>query len=122
MSSLANGAKNLSDAINKMESSGSESSGGGESSSVSESTSDTTSASSTGKNAKKMTTDEIGDFLNAGEDWHQTSAKTDFLNGYKKELQGSTNADFYIDRTTGEVFLKPNKGGKIISTGLTTGN
>ena len=69
------------------------------------------------KNAKKMSPDDIGKFLNAGKDWHKGSAKGDFLKQFKKELKGDTNADFYIDKTTREVFLKSNKSGNWINTG-----
>ncbi len=69
------------------------------------------------KNAKKMSPDDIGKFLNAGKDWHKSSAKGNFLKQFKKELKGDTNADFYIDKTTREVFLKSNKSGNWINTG-----
>ena len=69
------------------------------------------------KNAKKMSPDDIGKFLGAGKDWHKTSAKTKFLKQFKKELKGDTNADFYIDKTTKEVFLKSNKSNNWINTG-----
>lgn len=69
------------------------------------------------KNAKKMSPDDIGKFLNAGKDWHKGSAKGNFLKQFKKELKGDTNADFYIDNTTREVFLKSNKSGNWINTG-----
>lgn len=69
------------------------------------------------KNAKKMSLDDIGDFLGAGKDWHKGSAKIDFLKQFKKELKGDTNADFYFDETTREVFLKSNKSGIWINTG-----
>lgn len=52
------------------------------------------------KNAKKMSPDDIGKFLNAGKDWHKGSAEGNFLKQFKKELKGDTNADFYIDKTT----------------------
>ncbi|HMQ70796.1 MAG TPA: hypothetical protein PKC58_17605, partial [Ignavibacteria bacterium] len=70
------------------------------------------------KNAKKMSPDDIGDFLKAGKDWHKGSAKKDFLKQFKKELKGDTNADFYFDKTTKDVFLKSNKSGNWIKTGL----
>lgn len=74
-------------------------------------------ASTIAKNAKKMLPDEIGAFLGAGKNWHKTSAKSDFLKKFKKELKGDTNADFYIDKSTKEVFLKSNKSGNWINTG-----
>lgn len=70
------------------------------------------------KNAKKMSPDDIGVFLNAGVNWHKGSAKKDFLKKFKKELRGDTNADFYFDETTKDVFLKSNKSGNWINTGL----
>ena len=70
-----------------------------------------------GKDAKKMSPDDIGEFLGKGKDWHKTSAKSNFLNKYKKGLKGSTNADFYVDKNTGEVLLKGNKSGAWVRTG-----
>ena len=70
------------------------------------------------KNGKKMSPDQIGEFLGAGRDWHKTSAKSKFLKQFKKELKGDTNADFYLDKVTKEVFLKSNKSGNLINTGL----
>lgn len=72
---------------------------------------------SVGKDSKKLSPNEIGDFLGAGKDWHKGSAKKDFLKQFKKELKGDTNADFYIDKNTNEVFLKTNKSGNLINTG-----
>lgn len=69
------------------------------------------------KNAKKMSIEEIGKFLKAGIDWHKGSAKKDFLKMFKKELKGDTNADFYIDKSTKDVYLKSNKSGNWINTG-----
>ena len=71
---------------------------------------------SLGKDAIKLDPEEIGDFLGAGKNWHQGSAKKDFLKQFKKELKGDTNADFYIDKKTEEVFLKSNKSGNWINT------
>jgi hypothetical protein len=75
------------------------------------------SAETAAKNAKKMSPDDIGDFLKVEKDWHKGSAKKDFLKQFKKELKGDTIADFYIDKTTKEVFLKSNKSGNWINTG-----
>ena len=69
------------------------------------------------KNTKKMSPEDIGNFLKAGKDWHKGSAKSNFLKQFKKELKGDTNADFYIDKITKEVFLKSNKSGNWINTG-----
>jgi hypothetical protein len=70
-----------------------------------------------GSNAKKMSSNEIGEFLGEGENWHQTSAKRDFLSKFKKQLRGDTNADFYIDKGTGQVLLYSNKSKIWIETG-----
>eukprot|EP01132_Coremiostelium_polycephalum_P001037 gene1037-1315_t len=64
-----------------------------------------------GRIAQKMSPDEIGDFLEGGNNWHKTSIKADFLKHFRKELKGNTNADFYIDRYTKEILLKGNKTG-----------
>jgi RHS repeat-associated protein len=69
------------------------------------------------KNVKKMLPDDIGLFLKAGEDWHKGSAKKDFLKQFKKDLKGDTNADFYFDKDTRDVFLRSNKSGNWINTG-----
>lgn len=73
------------------------------------------SGGSSSKNAQKMDLDEIENFL--GKNWHQNGAKTKFLNQFKKELRGDTNADFYVDKLTNEVLLKSNKSGNWIHTG-----
>lgn len=70
-----------------------------------------------GKNAVKMSEKAIGEFLQAGDNWHKTGAKTKFLNQFKKQLKGDTNADFYMDKVTNEVYLKTNKSGNWINTG-----
>jgi RHS repeat-associated protein len=69
------------------------------------------------KNAKKMSLDDFGKFLGAGKDWHSGKAKKQFLQQFKRQLKGDTNADFYIDENTKEVFLKSNKSGHWINTG-----
>ena len=71
-----------------------------------------------GKDAKKMTPDEIGEFLGKGKNWHKTNAKSSFLAKYKKQLKGDTNADFWFDKNTNDVYLKSNKSGNWIKTGL----
>lgn len=68
-----------------------------------------------GKNSRKMTLDEIESFL--GKNWHQNGAKTKFLNKFKKQLRGDTNADFCIDKATNEVLLKSNRSGVWVKTG-----
>ncbi len=69
------------------------------------------------KNAKKMSLDDIGDFLNAGKDWHGGMAKKKYLKKFEKELKGDTNVYFYLDKNTKQVFLKSNKSGNWINTG-----
>lgn len=64
-----------------------------------------------------MSRDDIGEFLNAGKDWHKGAAKGNFMKLFKKELKGDTIADFYINKNTKEVFLKSNKSGNWINTG-----
>ena len=76
------------------------------------------SVSKLAKKSRKMSTDEIEKFLDSGVDWHKTSAKKDFLKGFRKELKGDLNADFWVDKTTKEVFLKSNKSSNWIPTGL----
>jgi len=74
-------------------------------------------AGNIGKNAKKMSPDEIGEFLGGGKNWHKTKIKSKFLNSFKKELKGDDNADFYVDTSTKEVLLKSNRSGHWVSTG-----
>jgi RHS repeat-associated protein len=69
-------------------------------------------------NAKKMSPDQIGEFLKAEKDWHKGSAKKEFLAKFRKELKGDTNADFYFDKNSKEVFLKSNKSGTWVNTGV----
>ena len=56
-----------------------------------------------------MTLDDIGRFLDAGKNGHKTSAKKNYLKMFQKQLKGDTNADFYFDKNTKEVFLEGNK-------------
>jgi RHS repeat-associated protein len=69
------------------------------------------------KNGRKLSVDEIGDFLGAGANWHKTAAKKKFLNKFKKRLKGDTNADFYLDKSTKEIWLKSNKSSNWVPTG-----
>lgn len=70
------------------------------------------------KNGRKMSINEIGEFLGAGKKWHYDGkAKGKFLDQFKKQLRGDKNADFWIDKDTKEVFLKSNKSGDWINTG-----
>lgn len=50
--------------------------------------------------------------------WHKTSAKTKLMKKFAKQLKGSTNADLYIDKSTGEVLLKGNKNSVWVRTGV----
>ncbi|MDQ6955650.1 MAG: Hint domain-containing protein [Mariprofundaceae bacterium] len=71
-----------------------------------------------GKSAKKLTTNQIGDFLGAGPNWHKGQAKKKFLKQFKQQMKGDTNADFHIDKRTGEILLQTNKSKIWIRTGL----
>ncbi len=84
-------------------------------STVNSNTSNGSSGSSIGKNAKKADTKDIDKIL--GNNWHKNGAKTKFLKPYLKQLKGSTNADFYIDKTTKEILLKGNKSNAWVRTG-----
>jgi hypothetical protein len=66
-----------------------------------------------GKNTRRLTDDELQ--KQYGDDFHK-NAKKDILNENKKQLQknGDKNADFYIDKKTGQRFLKGNQSGKFI--------
>ena len=55
--------------------------------------------------AKKMRENQIADLL-GDSNWHQKSFKTDIAEQYSKELRGSTNFDFYLDKKTGAVFIQ----------------
>jgi len=70
-----------------------------------------------GKNANKLDANDIGDLLDAGPNWHKGPAKKKYLARFRKQLKGDTNADFYVDKDTREVFLKTNKNGYWIKTG-----
>ena len=63
---------------------------------------------STYANARKMTDKEIGRFF-GDEKWHDTSAKRDYLKKIKKEMKGDTNADFYINNDTNDIYLRTNR-------------
>ena len=43
------------------------------------------------------------------EKWHDTNAKPDYLRNFKKEMKGDTNADFYINNDTNDIYLRTNK-------------
>jgi|GEM_PF-2915746 len=70
------------------------------------------------KDAKKMSEDQIGEFLGAGENWHKTTAKKSFVKEFSQQLKGDTNADFYLDKKTKQVFLRSNKSNIWVNTGL----
>jgi len=71
---------------------------------------------SCGKNAKKMTVDEIGEFLGSS-NWHKNGAKTKFLKRFKKLMRGDSNADFYVDKLSREVLLLTNRKKIWVPTG-----
>jgi filamentous hemagglutinin len=58
--------------------------------------------------AKIMRETQIADLL-GDVNWHQKSFKSDIAKKYSKELKGSKNFDFYIDKKTGAVFIKGNQ-------------
>jgi hypothetical protein len=68
------------------------------------------------KNCKKMTEDQITQLL--GKDWHKNGSKSRLVKKFSRELKGSTNADFYVDKTTFEVLLQGNKTKSWVQTGL----
>ena len=63
-----------------------------------------------------MTDKEIGCFFD-DEKWHKTSAKPDYLDIFQKEMKGDTNADFYINKDTDDIYLKTNEKNIWINTG-----
>jgi len=67
------------------------------------------------KDAKKMKSKDIDKFL--GKDWHKNGEKRKLLKQFRKELKGSTNADFYINKKTKEIFIKGNKSSELIKVG-----
>lgn len=42
---------------------------------------------------------------------------SELINNFKKQLKGSTNADFYVDKKTKEILLKGNKNDVWVKTG-----
>ena len=61
------------------------------------------------KDTDKMLTKDIDKVLGKG--WHDSgsTAKKEYLKTYQKELRGNTNADFYVDKNNGDIFLKGNQ-------------
>ncbi len=71
-----------------------------------------------GTETRNMTEKEIGDFLDAGDDWHYNGkAKSNFVKNFNKQLKGERNPDFRINKNTKEVYLKPRSGKPEIPTG-----
>jgi len=69
------------------------------------------------KGATKMPIEDVGKFLGGGKNWHQTNLKKDYIKKFEKLLKGDTNADFYLNKDTKEVFIKSNKSGIWVDTG-----
>jgi hypothetical protein len=67
------------------------------------------------KGASKMSLKDIEKVL--GKNWHINGGKTKYINSFKKELKGSTNADFYLNSDTGDILLKGNKTESWVITG-----
>ena len=63
-----------------------------------------------------MTDEEIARFFD-DEEWHDTNAKKDYLGIFKKEMKGDTNADFYINNDTNDIYLRTNRKKIWINTG-----
>lgn len=63
-----------------------------------------------------MTDNEIGEFF-GDKNWHKGSYKKSLMKDFQKELKGSTNVDFYVDKTTNQVYLKGNKSDAWVNTG-----
>lgn len=68
--------------------------------------------------SRRMTENEISQYFN-DPNWHKGNYKNAMINKFRKELKGSTNADFYIDTKTNQVYLKGNKSGAWVDTGDT---
>jgi len=68
------------------------------------------------KNARKMSDNEIVGFF-GDTNWHKSKEKKALIEQYRKQLQGSTNVDFLLNKDTGEVFIKGNKNDIIIKVG-----
>ncbi|MNK04936.1 hypothetical protein D3C87_228090 [compost metagenome] len=68
------------------------------------------------KNCKKMSESQITQLL--GEGWHKNGAKTKIVKKFGRDLKGSTNADFFIEKNTGEILLQGNQSKAWVQTGL----
>ncbi|MDR1544787.1 MAG: hypothetical protein LBS50_10370 [Prevotellaceae bacterium] len=75
-----------------------------------------TEASKAAKNTNKMLDKDLNKVL--GEGWHEkgSTAKKKYLKTYEKELRGNTNADFYMDKNNGDIFLKSNQSNNWVKT------
>ena len=67
-------------------------------------------------NSRKMTDNEIGEFF-GDKNWHKGNYKKSLMKDFQKELKGSTNFDFYIDKSVNQVYIKGNKSEIWINTG-----
>ena len=68
------------------------------------------------KKFKKMSLDDIQDYIGI-KNWHQSSEKKWYIREFKKELQNSTNFDFFFNKKTKDIFIKGNKSTDIIPIG-----
>ena len=60
------------------------------------------------KDLRKMSKDELDDYF-GDNNWHQKKEKKKLVDEYKDDLKGSTNADLYVSKKTGRIYLKGNK-------------
>lgn len=67
-------------------------------------------------NSRRMTDREIAQYFNDN-NWHKEKYKKNILNKYRKELKGSTNADFYVDKNTHHICIRGNKSNAWVDTG-----
>ena len=67
-------------------------------------------------NSRRMTDNEIGEFF-GDKNWHKGNYKKSLMKDFQKELKGSTNVNFYVDKTTNQVYLKGNKSDAWVDTG-----
>ena len=72
-------------------------------------------AAKAAKNTTKMVEKDIDKVLGKG--WHTNGEKDRYVESFKKELRGNTNADFYIDKDNGDIFLKGNNSNNWVKTG-----
>ncbi len=91
--------------------------GGGEPNTSGEAQGSNMKSENIGANSRRLTETEIGEIF-GDPNWHKTKLKEKLLKAYYKQLKGSTNFDFYIDKTSKEILLKGNKTGAWVQTGM----